>query len=298
MLTKVIFSTLMSMTFLVPSAFSEVAKSQSEKTQLEKEVGAVNFDSLKNVLKNDMLIPIVEGKNTIVKKIKEKRVIDNTQKFNYPNKTDFWKILTQVWLVKNATLLKWDIAKPNYGIESNFRRLLETIGHYEKTFHILLTKNPEITHMGLPFAKNEYMLIISIPFIRSMDLSKLEISLLLLEDVFRIEAGHLKSNIKMDTSWLGTNFKKSGYESKYLIDSLKKMSDAVLKKGFSFQQQFETTKRMDSILKSHPSIWNAYLKLLRKTDDLVKSNVLFKSYLRIYPSPEMQIKWIVPGKKW
>jgi hypothetical protein len=283
-------------------SFSIIAQDQQkdeseDKTQLEKEMEAVDFDSLKEVLKEDMLVPVVIEKKKVVKKIKKKRVIDNTHKFNYPSREDAWNILTSLWLVKNAATLKWDISKPNYGIESNFRRVLETVGYYEKTVHILLIKNPEITHIGLPMGQNEFMLILSIPFIRSMDLSKLEISLLLLEDIFRIEKGYLVKNMNAKLDWLGGNFKSTGFKKENIDNVLKQMSNAIFNKGFSFQQQFELTKQMDLVLKSHPNLWNAYLQLLKKADELVKSNALFKNYLKLYPSPEMQIKWISPESK-
>ena len=36
--------------------------------------------------------------------------------------------------------------------------------------------------------------------------------------------------------------------------------------------------------------------LLKKTDELVKSNALFQNYLKLYTSPEMQ-KWISPESR-
>ena len=227
MLTKLLL-------FLVIMSFCIVAQDQNKedsegKTQLEKEMEAVDFNSLKKVLKEDMLVPVVIEKKK-VKKIR-KRVIDNTHKFNYPTREDAWNILTSLWLVKNAATLKWDISKPNYGIESNLRRVLETVGYYEKTIHILLIKNPEVTHIGLPLGQNEFMLVLSIPFIRSMDLSKLEISLLLLEDIFRVERGYLVKNINTKLDWIGGNLSK-GFKKENVDNVLKKMSEAILKKVF------------------------------------------------------------------
>jgi hypothetical protein len=74
-------------------------------------------------------------------------------------------------------------------------------------------------------------------------------------------------------------------------------SNIVYKKGFNFQQQYETTKAMDRVLKSYPDIWSAYLRLLNKIDRLVKNNLLFKNYTKVYPSPEMQIQWLKPKEE-
>ena len=54
---------------------------------------------------------------------------------------------------------------------------------------------------------------------------------------------------------------------------------------------------MDKILKSSPESWNSYFKLLKKIDQLVKNNLMYKNYLKIYPSPELQIEWLSPKKK-
>ncbi|MEX0798013.1 MAG: hypothetical protein WD025_01125, partial [Bacteriovoracaceae bacterium] len=78
---------------------------------------------------------------------------------------------------------------------------------------------------------------------------------------------------------------------------LKGYSSVVYEKGFSFQQQYEITKKMDRLLKSEPEIWNSYLKLLQKIDHLIKSNLMYKDYNKIYPSPEMQMEWLSPKKK-
>ena len=79
--------------------------------------------------------------------------------------------------------------------------------------------------------------------------------------------------------------------------ALKRADDFVYEKGFNFQQQFNVTQRVSSLLRSETQLWNSYLSLLRKVDKLVKSNKDYKNYTKIYPSPEIQIKWILPEKK-
>jgi hypothetical protein len=83
-----------------------------------------------------------------------------------------------------------------------------------------------------------------------------------------------------------------------LVDNkLKQIGEVVRDRGFSFQQQFEVTKKMAEMLKADPNLWNAYISLLKKIDDLIKNNPLFESYTKYYPSPEMQLQWLLPSKK-
>lgn len=82
-----------------------------------------------------------------------------------------------------------------------------------------------------------------------------------------------------------------------LHNALKRADEFIFQRGFNFQQQFRVTQRMSSLLRSDSEFWAAYLSLLRKVDKLVKSNKLYQNYTRIYPAPEIQIKWILPEKK-
>jgi superfamily I DNA and/or RNA helicase len=67
-----------------------------------------------------------------------------------------------------------------------------------------------------------------------------------------------------------------------------------LVKGFSFQEQFEVTTEMDTLLKNDMKMWNTYLTLLEKIDQLTKTNALYKKYNQIYPSAELQMNWLKP----
>jgi hypothetical protein len=77
---------------------------------------------------------------------------------------------------------------------------------------------------------------------------------------------------------------------------LAKYDELLFDKGFTFQQQFEVTNEVNQYLKNDLSLWNLYLKLLEKLDGLVKTNILYQNYVKIYPSPEMQMTWIKPKK--
>ena len=101
----------------------------------------------------------------------------------------------------------------------------------------------------------------------------------------------------MDLSFIGKNFYGSKVNPKLFEKILEKYSDVMLKTGFNFQQQYEITKKMDAQLKSEPNLWSVYFKLYGKLERFMKSDLLYKNYIKIYPSPELQINWLSPKKQ-
>ena len=204
-----------------------------------------------------------------------------------------------MWLVKNAPILKWDFEKVDFGLEHSFSKFLETMGIYEKKFKILIVNTPTITHMGIPGSNGEYIFLLSLPFMRKLDLSKLEISLIMFEDYLRVENQYLQKFVltKELKQMLGKNFHNKKFDKKVIFDVVKKYDNFILDKGFSFKQQFEVTKSMSRYLKDDLKLWNSYYQMIVKIDDLIKTNVLYKEYLKIYPSPEIQMNWLRPKTK-
>jgi hypothetical protein len=202
-------------------------------------------------------------------------------------------------LVKQAPLLRWDFDRPDYGLQESFSTVLKSVGMLQKRFRLLAIDAPTPGHLGLPWKDEEYCLLFSVPFVRSMDLSKLEISLLLLEDVLRLQEGWLReySRPVQLKDLVGQNFMGRKPDLSAVHEVGKAYSRFLTEKGFSFQQQFQITKKMDALLKPHPELWNAYVRLLGKIDRLVKGNLAFSDYLKLYPSPEMQIRWLAPEDK-
>lgn len=272
------------------SAFSQ----DKIKTSLEKEEEVIDYTNIKSVLKEDGLEKQAKLKKKIIKTIKEEKKEVQLQKYQYPNKDEFWSFMSQLWLVKNAQELKWDSPRPDYGINIAFKNLLEKLGYFNKTYKILIVDTPEITHMGLPSNPNEFILFLSLPFMRTLDLTKVDISLLLLESYLRVEKKYFQENLLIKPDFIGKNFYQEGMNKKKLDDLLNEYSNVIYKKGFNFQQQYNVTKSMDRLLKSYPEIWSSYFRLLGKIDSLVKNNLLFKNYTKIYPSPEMQLQWLKP----
>ena len=277
-------------------SFYSNAQEKISPTQEEKEVKILNFNNIKSVLKNDGLITKKNEKEKLVTKIKEERKKILIEKYSYPNEEDFYKFLTELWLVKNAQVLQWDFPKPEYGIEVAFKGLLEKIGYYNKKIKILMVNSPVISHFALPLGDNEFVFLVSLPFIRTMDLTKVDIALLLLEDYFRLEQKLFMNNLNVDKTIYNKNFLDETFDKKLIPETLESYSRIIFKTGFNFQQQFEITKKMNEVLTSDQPLWGAYYKLLNKIDRLIKTDLLFKDYLKIYPSPELQLQWLKPKK--
>jgi len=271
----------------------------AEKTQEEKEMENLNFQNIQSVLKKDGLVKEVVIKKKKIQKIKVAKEKIEKNRFFYPKENEFWGISSEIWLIKNAQVLGWDFEKPDYGLEASFRKMLEKLGYIQKKFKILILNTPSLVRASLPGLEDESILLISLPFVRSLDLSKLEISLLLLEDFFRLEASYVKNGYKESKlkELAGSNFKGSKPDIKLIEGITTYYSDHFYERGFSFQQQFEVTKKMDAFLKSTPDLWSMYFRLLGKLDRFLKSNIQYKNYLKLYPSPEMQVKWLTPEDK-
>ena len=265
-------------------------------TPIENEQAFHNYENIKKVLIEDNLSDDLAKKGDVVKLVKNKRGVNEKERFNYPNEKIFWGFLSEYWLVKNAQVLQWDFPKPDYGLKIAFTGLLEKLGFLNHKFKILVLNAPTITHLALPSNPGESLHLISLPFMRTLDLSKVEISLLLLEDFIRLDEKHFQKNLSITPKYLGENFYNKKFDLKNLNELMSAYSKIAFEKGFNFEQQYQVTKRMDQILKTYPELWSAYIVMLNKIDRLVKMNFLYKDYNNFYPSPELQIKWIGPEK--
>lgn len=280
------------------SSATEVKEGSEENKEGAKEAAKelLDFSSIKDIIKKDGLEGELKKKEEIKRKYLDSKKLQDMKRFNVPTQDVFWSFFSELWLVKNATLLKWDIHKPDFEIERSFIAFLEIQGHYEKKIKILLLDSSEITHAALPTNQDEYIFILSLPFIRTLDLSKVEISLLLFEDFVRARRGYFKNYVldKELENYLGSNFSGKAFDKKLIDNHLKKYNQILFEKGFSFQEQFEITKEIDVFLKSDLKMWNTYLTMLQKIDNLTKTNALYKKYSQIYPSPELQLNWLKP----
>lgn len=268
-----------------------------KKSQEEKESQVINYSGIRDVLKEDELVQEKTKKEQVVDKISDIRKEKEIKRYSYPTADNFWSFMSEYWLVKNAQELQWDFQRPEYGIEVAFKGLLEKFGYLNKKFKILVVNSPSVTHMALPANPDEYIFVISLPFMRTLDLSKVEISLLLFEDFFRSEMNFFKQNLNIKTDFVGTNFYGQKPDLNNIKILIQKYNKIIFESGFNFQQQYKLTKKIDTILKAELQIWNAYIQVLNKIDRMIKVNALYKNYTKIYPSPELQIQWLSPKKK-
>lgn len=263
---------------------------------VSKDTELVDLNSIKTVLKNDQLKEVVEEKIKNINLIKEQDETLTIKKYMYPEEKDIWGVTTELWLVKMAPQLQWDFNKPDYGIMRSVINLFEMLGLYEQRFKLLLVNTPIVPHFILPLHNKSFVAIISLPFIRNLDLTKREISLLVLEGFIRLNLNYFKKAILENklTDKLGKNFYKKTYDEKLIKSFMEKYTDFIFKKGFNFQQQYEVTKRMDMILKGHPEYRVSYITMLKKVEKLIKlnPNFLHTNYNSLYPTPELQVNWL------
>lgn len=287
-----------SLFFFLSTAVAQ-ATPADQKLPQEKELDVVDFQHVKDVLKKDGLLQEVNKKKKEVVEIQKLRQQAEKSRYRWPTEDVFWPLATEHWLVKEAPVLLWDFDHPDYGIESSLATILRNVGLIQKRFRLLAINAGSPAHLGLPWTDDEYCLLFSIPFVRAMDLSKLEISLLLLEDVLRLQEGWLKETARPAKlkDLVGQNFEGKKPDLTPIYEVGKAYSTFIAEKGFSFQQQFQITKKMNQLLRPHPELWNAYVRMLGKIDRLVKGNPQFKDYVKLYPSPEMQIRWLAPEEK-
>ena len=276
-----------------------VLLNSSLRSSEEKEVKLIDFSSVREILKKDNLATAVEEKKKKEEKKKENVQKKRVQSFNIPGEKDFWNFFSELWIIRNGDVLKWDFESPDYGTEEYFKNFLEEMGKIGVQFKILLINSPNIAHFALPTGGGVHLFILSVPFVRALDISRLQISLLLFEDLMRSEA-KIFENFVLDEKLkklIGSNFYEKEFPKENFNEILSKYDQFILERGFSFKQQFQITKMVDKALKSKPKHWNAYREMIEKKDNLVKSNISFKRYSKIYPSPELQMNWLVSLKE-
>lgn len=261
---------------------------------------SIDFTSIRDLIKKDGLEGELKRKEEAKKLNQELAKKAEKDRYSIPNAGDYWPFFFEYWLVKNAPVLKWDFHKPEFGVEDSYAQFLSAQGYYETKFKILFLDSTELFRMSFFGRNGEVVHLLSLPFIRTLDLSKVEISLLLFEDFLRLKRGYLKTklenkdlNLHLGTNYVGKAFPRTVFDKVF-----KDANSLLFTKGFSFQEQFEVTKDMDQQLKSDMKIWNTYYTLLSKIDQLSKTNLLYKKYAEMFPSPEMQMNWLQPKSKY
>ena len=243
------------------------------------------IDQIKDILIKDKLL--IESDMKIINDLKNEIEIDKKKQLeNQPlTEDEFWDLVTHLWLVKRESKLKWDFEKVDYGVNHIFESLLNKLNITGKGYKILYLNTLLIPHLGISTGK-EYILLISKPFIESLDLSKQEISLLLLDEYIRLKLNTLtnKINERLNSSIDANN----DLFEKYLTI----LDDQLFSKGFSFQDQYNLTKEVSSHLKNDPKIASLYGRLNSKIKKTIEIDNIYSSYSKLYPSPEMREVWL------
>ena len=283
------------LTFNFLLTFCLRAETNSVTTE-EQKLDALKFNELKEIIKKDKLAKeakIILEKKALLKKTR-KQAEDN--RFFYPNNPDYWQMMSEMWLVKNAVKLKWEFEKSDLGIGMAFKKVLEDLGIRNLHVRLLLLNSYEIPHISLPSKDNEIIFLLSLPFVREMDLSKVEISLLLVEDYWRwkekiVIAQIDQSGGKEYEKFVGKTFNPKKIDLAFVQKTQSGITDFVFNTGLTFEQQFKVTAQMKSLLNTNKIYYKAYESLLKKRQDIIVKQPKFSDYSKRYPSPEMQIKW-------
>jgi hypothetical protein len=252
------------------------------------------LNQLKKVIKNDLLEEEIQKKKLLQAEKEKERLKKEEKKSHFMREEDFWSFCSEYWLVSKRSDLFWDFDHPDYGVEPAVIELFKRLLIYQSEIRLLFVKTNQMTYMYLPANKGHSIILFSVPFMKTLDLSKMEVAILVLESVLRSEMNDFTRYVtskELKDLW-GKNF----FQQKMNLDVFKKVLQQydyfIYKKGFQFQQQFELTKKMTSILRPHPKLLKLYINLLQKLDVLVKTQPLYRFHAQIYPSPEFQLKWI------
>ena len=134
------------------------AQSKNNKTLEEKEGELVDFSNIQEILKEDELTQEVKKESLSNSNNQKKRKKEDLQRYKIPDEKEIWSFLSEIWLVKSASVLKWDFQKPDYGIEESLKSLIEEMGYYEVDLKIILVNTPILTHMAFRVVKGNIFL--------------------------------------------------------------------------------------------------------------------------------------------
>jgi hypothetical protein len=253
-----------------------------------------DFKELKEILKKDELLENFTKKQK-AKKVKKavKKMLAVQDEF-FPDKKSFWEIYPEYWVAKNAAILKWNFERVDMGVSLHTQKILNQVGILEKNLKVLFLNSSFIPHLSFSNTENQFLILISLPFIKAMDLTKNQISLLIIEEVLRAQRLHLEQVlIEKDQKVM---YQKKIAKLEEVTSFINQLDEKFMKflksQGFSFQMLYEVTLEMKNILASHPILLKDYKELCEKKKSLVINSKDFKFYSRLYPSPEMQLKWL------
>ncbi len=271
-------------------------KQRAEKGSVEaKELEIIDFSTIKNVLEHDQLSEVARKKIKRLKKIKAAKEQRKLETYSVPDGDLFWQIASELWLVKNATLLKWNFVKPDYGIDTFSQKVFKQLGIINFEYKVLLLNTSAISHFYLPYG-NKLLVILSVPFMRSLNLTQSEIAILLVEEYLRSKEHYFEQHVMSDKlqTYIGRSYmqeKKIDYRPFEKL--LSRYDNLIFLQAYSFQEQYRITKKMRILLGGEGKLKKAYISLLEKIANLVESDPDYKEYVKFYPSPRVQLNWFI-----
>lgn len=244
-------------------------------------------NKLKKILQNDYLEKsLINKSNKKTKKISQ--VNKPSQKII--ERDDLDRVIKNLWLIRNNFVLKWDKKLPDYGLESVLSEVFRAYGVKGVQYKILFVHTNLVTHQMIRVKEREFIFIISKTFAEQLDLTKQEISLLLLEAYVR-EVNNPKKVEKDDFSpTIGKNFKTE--LNKYISSKLKQMDSEIFNFKGTFESEGIVLKSMFNGLSSMKVFLKTYKRMLIKVNDLIKDDARFKYFSSKFPSPEIKLNWL------
>jgi len=279
------------LTILFFLSFSSTSISnEKSRGKIEK----LRFDNLEKAIKDDKLKKIIKNERKKIKLSYKTKKKNFKNLYNFPTEGEFWNFFSDYWLIKNEPILKWNYQRTDYKLIDFVKKFFKDQGVLDKSISVLLLNTPVMFYGIMPTKNNKLIFLLSNPFIKILDLSKEEISLLFFQEYIRNKEGILFKYLKSDllANKFSSNFYKKNFSISFIEPVQKAFNDLYLYKGFNFQDQYNLTKALNIHLQSNLKLWGTYINLLKKIDSLTKSNSLYKDYIKKFPSPELQINWL------
>ncbi len=263
----------------------------------------LDFSSIKSVIEKDNLDAELARQQKKERESIERKKRAQIKTYQVPPEGELLSFLSRYWLVKNASLLKWDFKRPDYGVAPVLTEFFQKQGIYEKDIFILYIETPNIYHFSLPSSERELIVLLSKPFLEILDLSKLEIAVLVYAEYRRAQLGFFSSKLKREVKvverFSGRNLKgiSSDLGKELLAPALAFYDKILLEEGMNLDEQFKLTQAVGRHLQSDPKLFQTYLDIIKKIAALIKSNILYQNYSKLFPSPELQVQWLSPDQK-
>lgn len=244
-------------------------------------------NKLKEILKNDH---IKQGakRSQVQKKVKQTQKMKGSK--GIVGKSDLRKVIKNLWLIRNNFVLKWDKKLPDYGLKDTISEIFLAFGVKGFKYKVLFVHTNLITHQMIQVSGKEFIFIVSKVFAEQLDLSKQEISLLLLESYVRATNDMHRTNFREFSPKKGENLKEK--INQYIEENLKHMDSEIFNYQGSFESEDIVLKNIFNGLSSKKNFLKIYKRMLGKINELLRNDARFKYFSSRFPSPEIKLNWL------